>query len=213
MNGFKYFAKRKDGLGRCYSNNIDWFRDNVKKFCGSNFDFYVNGTKIDNPEEYLAMYKPITIEEKIIDMCCKIDDLEKVIATKDNEIEQLNNELLQLKSECYKKRNDNKSLRGTLKATLETSNNRHQEIKRLLERIEKLELNHKQLKDLDKTQVAISKLLKEKEDLKKWLRFCLGEEEQKPLSSISSGYELGIITTLRSVIAKIEELEKGVNND
>ena len=112
----------------------------------------------------------------------------------------------QLKDECYKKRNDNKSLRGTLKATLETSNNRHQEIKRLLEKIEKLDLNHKQLKDLDKTQKAISKLLKEKEDLKKWLRVCLDEEEQKTLSSISSGYEMGIITTLRSVIAKIEDL-------
>lgn len=54
-------------------------------------------------------------------------------------VKQLEEENNQLKDECYKKRNDNKSLRGTLKATLETSNNRHKEIKRLLKKIEKLE--------------------------------------------------------------------------
>lgn len=59
---------------------------------------------------------------------------------------RLHEEIRLLKDECYKKRNDNKSLRGTIKSILETSNNRHKEIKRLLEKIEKLELKCKQLK-------------------------------------------------------------------
>lgn len=213
MNNFRYIARWGRGAFWC-ADDLEYVCRKAEEMGAINYELYVrdeNGErKIEKP---IIHTRKSTLEEKIVDMCYKNDDLEKVIATKDMEIEQLNNELLQLKSECYKKRNDNKSLRGTLKATLETSNNRHNEIKRLLEKIEKLELKHKQLKDLDKTQVAISKLLKEKEELKKWLSICLDEEEQKTLSSISSGYEMGIITTLRSVIAKVEELEKGVNND
>lgn len=61
-----------------------------------------------------------------------------------DDLEKENN---RLKNECYKKRNENKSLRGTIKAISKKSNNRHNEIKRLLEKLEKLELKHKQLKD------------------------------------------------------------------
>lgn len=134
---------------------------------------------------------------------------EKAIATKDNELKQLKEEMLQLKvtnnqlkDECYKKRNDNKSLRGTIKSILETSNNRHKEIKRLLKKIEKLELNHKQLKDLDKTQKQISKLLKQKEELKKWL-----EWHKVVPHSLSTIYARLEYSFYRGVLSKIEELE------
>lgn len=72
----------------------------------------------------------------------------------------------QLKDECYKKRNDNKSLRGTIKSILETSNNRHNEIKRLLVKIEKLET------EVDSTNSKVSELANRIIDAIGYIRYC-----------------------------------------
>lgn len=127
---------------------------------------------------------------------------------------RLHEEIRLLKDECCKKRKDNKSLRGTIKSILETSNNRHNEIKRLLKKIEKLELKHKQLKDLDKTQVAISKLLKEKEELKKWLEQIQDyhiEMRSSADNQFNECLEVECINVLQDVMNKIKELENGKN--
>ena len=108
----------------------------------------------------------IDLEHQIKLLQAKVNQLETSIATKDMEIGQLNNELLQLKSECYKKRNDNKSLRGTIKSVLETSNNRHNEIKRLLVKIEKLET------EVDSTNSKVSELANRIIDAIGYIRYC-----------------------------------------
>lgn len=77
----KYKAIKKGGYGYCQSNNIEYVIENVDKYCGKHFDLYIDGVKVDNPNEYLEQFKqrkiPHTLEEKIVDMCYKIDRLEE----------------------------------------------------------------------------------------------------------------------------------------
>lgn len=96
------------------------------------FKFHCQGVRVHSE---VVDYIYNLIQQDKSDRC----KYESLIATKDNEIEQLNQELLQLNGTCFKYKKDNKSLRGTIKSILETSGNRHNEIKRLLAKIETLE--------------------------------------------------------------------------
>ena len=78
----KYRAVKKNGYGECVSNNISYVTDHVDEWCGPYFDLYIDGKLIPNPIEYLAPHRtrrPITLEEKIVDMCYQIDDLKERI--------------------------------------------------------------------------------------------------------------------------------------
>lgn len=76
----KYKAIKKVGYGECFSDNINYIIENVDRWCGPVFDVYVDGVKVDNPKQYLEDHKPKepqTLEEKIVDMCYKIDHLKE----------------------------------------------------------------------------------------------------------------------------------------
>lgn len=76
----KYKAIKKVGYGECFSDNINYIIENVDRWCGPVFDLYVDGVKVDNPKQYLEDHKPKepqTLEEKIVDMCYKIDYLKE----------------------------------------------------------------------------------------------------------------------------------------
>ena len=78
----KYRAVKKGGYGECVSDNISYVADHVNEWCGPYFDLYIDGKLIPNPIEYLAPHRtrrPITLEEKIADMCYQIDDLKERI--------------------------------------------------------------------------------------------------------------------------------------
>lgn len=72
-----YRAVKKNGYGECVSSDINYIINNVEKWCGPYFDLYVDDVKVDNPKEYLEKNRPKTLEDKIVDMCFKIDSLQE----------------------------------------------------------------------------------------------------------------------------------------
>lgn len=110
----KYRAKSKYGNGYCYSNNIKFIIDHAETYCGNDFELYVNGIKVDNPQEYLKRHTPKTLESKIVDMRKKNDDLQQRI---DEAIEMIDLIIPKLwninNAMTYKLKNIRRTLKGS----------------------------------------------------------------------------------------------------
>lgn len=77
---WKYRAVKKNGIGECFGNNIDFLIHNIEKYCGPDFDLYVDGVKVENPTQYLEDLKqeePKTLEDKLVHMCYELDNLKE----------------------------------------------------------------------------------------------------------------------------------------
>ena len=92
---YKYFAKKKRSFGFIYSNSLEWFLENVERYCGDTFDLWVDGVKIKNPQEYLNKLSPHTLEHKIVDMCLKEDILQNDLDSANSKVSELSNKILE----------------------------------------------------------------------------------------------------------------------
>lgn len=101
----KYRAIKKNGYGECVSNDIQYIADHVDEWCGPYFDLYIDGVLVSNPQKYLEPYKkrtPVTLEEKIVDMCYKIDHLKEII----KEAREYNNQIIKDTKDFYRPTKD-----------------------------------------------------------------------------------------------------------
>lgn len=91
---YKYYAEKKRSYGFVYSNSLEWFLENVERYCGDTFDLWVDGVKIKNPQEFLNKLRPHTLERKIVDMCLKEDMLQNDLDSANSKVSELSNRIL-----------------------------------------------------------------------------------------------------------------------
>lgn len=92
---YKYYAKKKRSYGFIYSNSLEWFLENVRRYCGDTFDLWVDGVQIKNPQEYLNRISPHTLERKIVDMCLKEETLQNDLDSANSKVSELSNRILE----------------------------------------------------------------------------------------------------------------------
>lgn len=92
---YKYYAEKKRSFGFVYSNSLEWFLENVERYCGDTFDLWVDGVKIKNPQGYLNRFRPHTLEHKIVDMCLKEEMLQNDLDNANSKVSELSNRILE----------------------------------------------------------------------------------------------------------------------
>ena len=92
---YKYYAKNKRSFGFVYSNSLEWFLENVEKYCGTTFDLWVDGVKIKNQQGYLNRFRLHTLEHKIVDMCLKEEMLQNDLDSANSKVSELSNRILE----------------------------------------------------------------------------------------------------------------------
>ena len=94
MKKYRYEAKKKNGYGYVSSDDIIFILQNIDRYCGNDFDLYVEGKKVNNPKKYLYKISPHTLERKIVDVCLKEDVLQNDLDSANSKVSELSNRIL-----------------------------------------------------------------------------------------------------------------------